>query len=197
MSVYQEEGWTRRAGAKDFVWIGSWGALYKGLDIVTDAFAAPDMPTLHVFGFLQREPQFHDWFVERITPFPNIVYHGTANFQNKATQDILAGCRGHVYPSAWENGCGTVAQTCHFGTIPILTATANNPADHLGVRVAGNTREELIRSTREAVLSVAALSEAACAEKAALLEAFADQNFTKEAFVRDFGVLLGKVRASV
>jgi hypothetical protein len=44
---------------------------------------------------------------------------------------------------------------------------------------------------------VAALSEAACAEKAALLEAFADQNFTKEAFVRDFGVLLGKVRASV
>lgn len=196
MPVYEEEHWTRRPGGKDFVWIGSWGALYKGLDIVTDAFAAPNMPTLHVFGFLQRERQFHDWFLQRIKPFSNIVYHGTANFQEQATQEILAGCRGHVYPSAWENGCATVAQTCHFGTIPILTATANNPADHLGIRVAGDSREELVRATREAVLSVAALSESACAERAALIEAYADQHFTRAAFVRDFVVLLRKIRAS-
>lgn len=195
MPLYEEASWTRRPGAKDFVWIGSWGALYKGLDIVTDAFAAPDMPTLHVFGFIQRERQFHDWFVERIKAYPNIIYHGTANFQDKATQDILAGCRGHVYPSAWENGCATVAQTCHFGTIPILTDTANNPADHLGLRIAGSSRAELVRSTREAVQKVAAFSEAECAERAVQIEAFADEHFTQEAFVRDFTTLLGKIRA--
>lgn len=194
MPVYQEESWTGNDTATDFLWIGSWGALYKGLDIVTDAFAASSMPKLHVFGFLQREPQFLKWFLEKIKGYPNIVYHGTANFLDPQTQALFQKCRAHVYPSAWENGCATVAQTCHFGLIPILTDSANNPANHLGLTVSGKSREALVADVREKVKMVAALSSGEIRERGQAIEAFADRHFTRQAFARDFEMLVREIK---
>jgi hypothetical protein len=194
MPVYEEATWKGNGDGTDFLWIGSWGALYKGLDIVTDAFAEKGMPTLHVFGYLKKEPQFFEWFIKRIKNFPNIQYHGVADFQDVKTHEVFKKSCGHVYPSAWENGCATVAQTCHFGVIPILTDTANNPADHLGFRVSGNNRDALVNDVRNAVRTVHGLSAEEKKERGAALESFADKQFTRAAFVRDFENLLKDIK---
>ncbi len=97
---------------------------------------------------------------------------------------------GHVYPSAGENGCATLAQTAHFGLIPITTDTANNQAPGLGYMIQGETRSQMVSSTISGVKSVIELSDDEIKGHSLKLMDFARQRFTRRSFIESFDSFL-------
>ncbi|GAA4357283.1 hypothetical protein GCM10023185_21880 [Hymenobacter saemangeumensis] len=175
---------------RDFVWIGGWGAIHKGLDLVVEAFEKLPGLKLHVFGAIEREPPVMNWLQEKIAANPNIRYHGFADYRSPAFQQIVASCAGHVYPSAGENGCATLGQTAHFGQVPITTPTANNQANYLGLNIEEADRESMINSICANVDEVVMMSEKELKERSFELMGFARQRFTRTAFIQSFDQFL-------
>lgn len=171
---------------REFAWVGGWGAIHKGLDLVIDAFEKmPDLQ-LNIFGAIEREEYVMKWLEGKLAANKNLHYHGYADCRSVAFQEILFKCVGNIYPSAGENGCATLAQTAHFGLIPITTATANNQANFLGYNITGTKRNEMIDSICESVKTIAAMEDKEIQERAFAVMEFAKKRFTREAFISSF-----------
>ena len=188
---YEPETVSRDLSRREFMWIGSKGSVFKGLDIVVDAFKEmPDMK-LHLFGPVNKEQFIFKWLQDQLKNHPNISYHGYADYRSNQFLEIIKNCVAHVYPSAGENGCATLAQTCHFGLIPISTTTANNQASNLGYTIGGATRNELVQQTIDAARTVYSLSDDEVKTKSDELISFAKARFTRDAFIKSFDQFLG------
>lgn len=181
---------------REFVWIGGWGAIHKGLDIVIDAFEKMPELRLNIFGAIDKEAFVMQWMKGKLEVNKNIIYHGYANYQTADFQKIMSRCAGHVYPSAGENGCATLAQTAHYGLIPIITDTANNQANHLGYNIEGANRSDMIGSICRSVGIVASMKDKELEERACGIMDFAKTKFTREAFISSFNDFLFKSNLS-
>jgi len=190
---FEPEGFARNYTGREFVWIGGWGAVHKGLDLVIDAFEKLPHLTLHLFGAVAREPIVLKWLQGKVSANKNIHYHGFADYQSPLFQEIIKNCAGHIYPSAGENGCATLAQTAHFGLIPVTTATANNQANSLGFRIEGAGREAMIDSICKSAEHIFSLSNHAIQERSMQIMAFAKKRFTRQAFITSFNDFLLQV----
>ncbi|WP_205499624.1 glycosyltransferase [Rufibacter psychrotolerans] len=180
----------RDYSVRDFIWIGGWGAVHKGLDIVIDAFEKMPEFNLHLFGSIEKESTVYSWMETKLKANKNIQYHGYADYKSSAFKKIISTCVGHVYPSAGENGCATLAQTAHYGLIPITTKEANNQANFLGFTIEGDTREELVESVVENVKTVISKPDRVIRESSDEIMNFAKQVFTRDAFLTSFNLFL-------
>ncbi|MFC5269338.1 hypothetical protein [Adhaeribacter terreus] len=191
---YEPENIERDYSKREFLWIGGWGAIHKGLDIVVEAFEGMPESKLHIFGPLEREGKVLNWLQDKLKGSKNVFYQGFADYTKSSFQKIIHNCAGHIYPSAGENGCATLAQTAHYGLIPVTTAEANNQASFLGYNIEGDSRSLMIESIRHSVAEISAMDDETLKTKSEKIMAFAKERFTRSAFLKSVDDFLLSVK---
>ena len=104
-----------------FLWLGSYGLVHKGLDLVLEAFAGLPAYHLTVCGPIHQEPDFVAAYEKELYHTPNIETVGWVDVQSPAFLALVQRCVGCVYASASEGQAGAVVTCLHAGLIPIIS----------------------------------------------------------------------------
>lgn len=100
---------------KQFLWLGSLGAIHKGLDILLDIFAQQDEMTLHICGLSKYEKR-----LLRVPARNNIVDHGYVFIHSDDFLEIVNKCSYIILLSCAE-GCSTSILTGMLhGLVPVV-----------------------------------------------------------------------------
>jgi hypothetical protein len=129
------EGRDFEKAKKKFLWVGSYGMVHKGLDLVLDAFAGMPELELTVCGRAEKEADFFSLYEKHLKHTPNIKLHG---WLDMGSADFLEIARNHaavIYPSSAEGGAGSVIHCMHAGLLPICTTEASIDLGDFGVHV--------------------------------------------------------------
>ena len=87
---------------KRFLWVGSYGMVHKGLDLVLEAFAGmPDLE-LTVCGRPEKEDDFFRLYEKQLSQMPNIHFHGWVDMSSPEFAEIALTHASVVYPSCSE-----------------------------------------------------------------------------------------------
>ncbi len=181
------------AARGNFLWLGSGGAILKGLDLAVEAFCEMPEANLYIAGAIEREPRLWQWLKPLLAQNPNLHYLGWMDVATPAFAKVANSCMGAVYPSASEGGGGAVAQLLHFGLLPIVTQTATVRAASLGFEIASQEPAAIIAAIREHVRTVLALPAEELSRRSAAVQAFAAQHHTRPAYAASFTALLDKL----
>lgn len=104
---------------KNFLWLGSSGAIHKGLDLLIDIFKSRDDITLHICGFTKQDKKLLD-----IPQRKNIIEYGHINIKSGIFLNIVNTCTYIILPSCSE-GCATSILTGMLhGLVPIVMKNA-------------------------------------------------------------------------
>ena len=137
-----------------FLWIGSYGMVHKGLDLVLEAFAGmPDLE-LTVCGRPEKEEDFYRLYEKELRRSPNIRFHGWLDMSSPEFAEIARTHASVVYPSCSEGGGGSVIHCMHAGMIPVCTRESSVDLNDFGVLIADGT----VASVQKAALKVALMS---------------------------------------
>jgi len=133
---------------RKFLWVGSYGMVHKGLDLVLDAFA--DMPDLEltVCGRPEKEEDFYRLYDKQLLRTPNIVLHGWMDMAAPAFAEVARTHAAVIYPSSAEGGAGSVIHCMHAGMLPVCTTEASIDLEDFGISVESGTVEAVQRACR-------------------------------------------------
>lgn len=109
------EGKDHNSGRHNFLWLGSYGAIHKGLDLLLDVFENRDDIVLHIAGLSEEDEKL-------LNPKKkvNIVNHGYINIKTDTFLKVVQTCSFVILPSCSE-GCSTAITTGMLhGMIPIV-----------------------------------------------------------------------------
>lgn len=141
-----------------FLWLGSRGAVHKGLDLVLEAFAAMPACRLIVFGPVADDKRFAELYRAELFHTPNIELRGWIDVASTAFEDAARGCIGLIYPSASEGCAGSVITCMHAGLLPIVSYESGVEfPDGCGAILKTNTIEEIQEQVR--VITAAPVDE--------------------------------------
>lgn len=172
------EGRDYGKGRKKFLWIGSYGMVHKGLDLVLEAFAGmPDLE-LTVCGRPEKEDDFFRLYEKELKQTPNIHFHGWVDMGSPEFNQISLTHASVVYPSCSEGGGGSVIHCMHAGMIPVCTREASVDLDNFGVLI----RDGSVSAVQEAVRTVASMSPSEVKQRAQASWEFVRSNHTLEKF---------------
>jgi len=100
---------------KHFLWLGSGGAIHKGLDLLLDVFNQKDDIVLHICGLGKKER-------ERL-PMPikdNIVEYGHIDIESDIFLDLVDKCSYIILPSCSEACSTSITTGMLHGLIPVV-----------------------------------------------------------------------------
>lgn len=139
-----------------FLWLGSFGMVHKGLDLVLEAFAAnPDLH-LTICGRPEKEDDFFSTYERELTKLPNIRLAGWID-PGAAEFDVLRRDHGFaIYPSCCEGGGGSLIHCMHAGLVPVATREASVDLGRSGYEIGAG----MVGAVVEAVRSCAAVAPA-------------------------------------
>jgi glycosyltransferase involved in cell wall biosynthesis len=178
------------AARTNYLWLGSGGAVLKGLDLAVEAFLQVPEAHLYIAGAIEREPRLWKWLKPLLDTYSNLHYLGWVDVATSAFAKIANNCIGVVYPSASEGGGGAVAQLLHFGLLPIVTQTATVRAAALGFEIESQDPEEIIKAIRQHVRALLEMPNHELAERSAAVQAYAGLHHTRAAYAASFARLL-------
>lgn len=181
------------AARTNFVWLGSGGAILKGLDLTVEAFAGMPEAHLYIAGNIERETRLWGWLKKMLSQYPNIHYLGWVDVASASFAKIANNCIGQVYPSASEGGGGSVAQLMHFGLIPVVTQTATVWGAFLGFEIESQEPEVITTKIREYVRTLLSLPDEELLRRSEAAREFAAQNHTRPAYAASFAALLDRL----
>lgn len=105
-----------RRSRTDYCWIGSSGALIKGLDVLIDAFGAEQNRTLHLFGVFEADKVFLDAIRS-----PNIINHGFHSVDSEHFRDVVSRCSFVISTSFSEGSSTGVITGMGMGCTPVVS----------------------------------------------------------------------------
>ncbi|MBL7855237.1 MAG: glycosyltransferase [Cyclobacteriaceae bacterium] len=184
--VYVPEELVLTEGNRSLVWMGSSGAVHKGLDLVVEAVSQLPNVKLHIFGYIESEVQFFEWLRIKMNRYPNIIFEGPADVKSARFRHLASTSIAHVYPSCSEGGPGSVAQTSQFGLIPIVTATANARTGKAGYEITASNPSQIIVQLKESIENLVGLSEGEIISMRERVMDLARQEHSRAAYSRHF-----------
>lgn len=165
-----------------FLWLGSYGMVHKGLDLVLDAFAGmPDLE-LTVCGRPEKEEDFYRLYEKELKRTPNIHFQGWIDLASPAFAEIARTHAAVIYPSCAEGGAGSVIHCMHAGMIPVCTTEASIDLVDFGVHVASGT----VEAVQEACRTVAEMSAAEVEARARAAYEHVRRVHTRERFRENY-----------
>ena len=114
-SEFRKSEITPNLSSKAFLWLGSHGAIHKGLDLCIEAFKKLPEMTLYVAGVDKKE----SWLIKNLPP--NIKSLGFINIQSKQFLELRSKCRFKILPSCSEGMSTSVITAMNHAIIPIVT----------------------------------------------------------------------------
>ncbi|WP_299819016.1 glycosyltransferase [uncultured Pontibacter sp.] len=103
------------SGRKNFLWLGSTGAIHKGLDLLLDVFAESNDITLHIAGLTQKDRK-----LLRVPSKANIIDHGYIDIKSDAFRELAVTCSYIVLPSCSEGFSTAITTGMLHGLIPVV-----------------------------------------------------------------------------
>jgi glycosyltransferase involved in cell wall biosynthesis len=167
---------------KNFLWLASYAAVHRGLDVLLEVFS--DMPDhdLWVCGGIEYEHDFMAAYDRELRHTSNIHFVGWIDVTSGQFSDLTARCAYIIYPSASEGMAGSVLNCMAAGLIPIVTLEA-------GVDTAGHGKliSECSPDVIRQIIRDAAMAEPAELEREArAVVEFTRKRYSKEAFLEAF-----------
>jgi len=167
---------------KKFLWVGSFGMVHKGLDLVLDAFAGmPDLE-LTVCGRPEKEGDFFQLYKKELTETANIHFHGWVDMDSQIFSVIAASHATVIYPSCAEGGAGSVIHCMHAGMIPACTYESSVDLGNFGELVKSGT----VEAVREACWNIASLPDEEVRSRARASYEHARAHHTREKFRENY-----------
>lgn len=167
---------------KKFLWVGSFGMVQKGLDLVLEAFAQMPELSLTVCGRPEKEPDFYQCYQKELLQTPNIHLHGWIDMASPEFQHIAATHAAIIYPGAAEGGAGSVIHCMHAGMVPICTRETSVDLEDFGILIEHGTVESVMKAAQQ----FAALSDEEVSERAASSYAHVRRHHTRERFRENY-----------
>lgn len=99
---------------KNFLWLGSNGAVHKGLDLLVEVFKKNPEITLHICGFNSEEKYL------KIPKLKNIINYGRIDIQGDNFLDLVEKCSYIILPSCSEGFSTSIATGMLHSMIPIV-----------------------------------------------------------------------------
>lgn len=167
---------------KRFLWIGSYGMVHKGLDLVLDAFAEmPDME-LTICGRPEKEDDFFRLFQRELKHTSNIRLHGWIDMSSPEFLEISRTHAAVVYPSSSEGGAGSVIHCMHAGMVPICTREASVDLGDFGVMI----KEGSVQAVKEACRAFASMDPEEVELRARKSYEYVRQFHTRDQFAKNY-----------
>lgn len=107
--------------SREFLFLGSWGQVHKGLDLLLDVFTKHPEWTLHICSRYQEEQDFFQAYHKELTTYSNILGHGFMDIRSQPFHQLLRRCTFMVMPSCSEGISGGVLTAMSGGLIPVVS----------------------------------------------------------------------------
>lgn len=133
--VLSEQEVVQASAARELIWMGSAGAVNKGLDLAFALATQCGAEALHLFGMDPRERALRA-ALERHYPALQVIDHGFVPYSRAGFAPILLRVAAAVLPSASEaapTGCLTL---CRNGLPVVLSDNCGMSPGHPGIRIA-------------------------------------------------------------
>jgi len=144
----EDKDW--EAARRNFLWMGSFGMVHKGLDLVLEAFAATPDLHLTVCGRPEKEADFFEAYRRELTSLPNIHLAGWTDPASPEFQTLRKSHGFAIYPSCSEGGGGSLIHCMHAGLVPVATREASVDLGEAGLLILEGSVPEVVRSIQEA-----------------------------------------------
>ncbi|MGC2062964.1 MAG: hypothetical protein WA610_08290, partial [Thermodesulfovibrionales bacterium] len=131
-----------------FLWLGGYGMVHKGLDLVLEAFVGLPECHLTVCGNVAGEKDFETAFYKELYQTPNITTAGWLDVDSPEFSEIIRTCVGAVHPSCSEIQVGAMVTCMHAGLIPIVSYESDMPVGDFGVMLAKSTVHDIQDAVR-------------------------------------------------
>jgi hypothetical protein len=163
---------------KHFLWLGSTGAIHKGLDLLLDVFYYRDDIVLHICGLAKEERR-----ILRMKKRGNIIDYGHININSSIFLELADTCSFIILPSCSEGFSTSITTGMLHGLIPVVNKdTGFNILGDRAIFLEDFKIEYINLKLNE--LSNTDPNELALLSKQAL--DFAYENFRLEAFEKNF-----------
>lgn len=137
---------------KDFIFFSGAGAVFKGLDLVIEAFNSIDSNSnLYIYGPFEGEQNFMSIFRPIIDKNPNIFFNGLIDPMSDEFDEVVSRCAFTILPSCGESGASSVITTMHKGLIPIVTEGTSVDLVNFGITIQSLSIESVRSSMKEAL----------------------------------------------
>jgi hypothetical protein len=170
---------------KHFLWLGSTGAVHKGLDLLLDVFNLRDDIVLHICGLEKNDRKYLN-----MSKRENIIEDGLIYIKSKTFLQLVDKCSFIILPSCSEACSTSITTGMLHGLIPVVMKDA-------GFTRLGNNAiflEDFKIDYLEKKLNELSNSDA---EKLSLFSRqvfdFAQQNFTIQAFGNNFKAIISDI----
>lgn len=184
-SVYEfawPEGRDFEKARKKFLWVGSYGMIHKGLDLVLEAFVGMPELELTVCGRPEKEEDFYRFYEKELKHTPNIHFKGWVDMATTEFAEIARTHASVVYPSCSEGGGGSVIHCMHAGMIPITTWEASVDLCDFGILIS----EGSVSAVQDAVRKVASMNASEVKHRARTSWAHVRAVHTREQFAKNY-----------
>ena len=104
---------------KNFIWLGSTGALHKGLDLLLDIFNQRDDIVLHICGLEKKEKRRLKVPIRK-----NIIDYGHIDINSNVFLGLIEKCSFIILPSCSEASSTSITTGMLHGLIPAVTKDA-------------------------------------------------------------------------
>jgi len=165
-----------------FLWMGSYGMVHKGLDLVLEAFAGQPHLQLTLCGRPEKEEDFFRLYENELTRCTNIQRMGWVDPGSVEFERIRREHAAMIYPSCSEGGGGALIHAMHGGLLPVATPAASVDLEDFGERI----NEGSVEAVRQAALLVASLSEQEWEARCRASWEFVRLQHTREQFARNY-----------
>jgi hypothetical protein len=113
---------------RNYAWVGSSGAMLKGLDIVIEIFNGLPHLTLNIYGLSSQDSS-----ILKLARSGNVINHGYVNFRTKEFQQGVASQMAVISASASEGMQTSIITSLCLGTRCIVIPSCGIPEDVPGV----------------------------------------------------------------
>ena len=165
-----------------YLWLGGYGLVHKGLDLVLEAFT--QMPDYHltVCGPIDEERDFANAYEKELYNTPNIHTVAWIDLESPEFLQISRRCIALIHPSCSEGQSGAVVTCLHAGLIPIISYESGVDVDGFGV-VLKNCSIDAIKNSIRMISSLPANELQSRSHKA---WGYSRANHTRERFAEEY-----------
>ncbi len=179
------------AARSRFVWLGSDGAVHKGLDVALEAFASLPDCHLSICGPIDRDPAFCAAYAAELA-LPNIEQLGWVDVSGEQFANLVATSAALVYPSCREGQAGAAVNCIRAGLIPIVSRETGVDVEGFGTQLADCDVTTII----EAVKAVSQASPQALYTRARATWEHGQARFSHDAYRQRYGEIVDQLTSS-
>ena len=178
---------------KNFLWFSSGGMVFKGLDLLLDAFT--EMPDYHLYicGPVEQEKDFEKAYHKELYESSNIHVLGWVDVNSPEFLNITNKCLALIYPSCSEGCAGSVITCMHAGIIPIASYESGVDIDGaFGITL----KDCSIETIKDCIKKISSLPTEQLKQMARKAWEYARANHTKERFSEEYRKIIEMIIAT-